>query len=90
MQVVAYSMGFYKGERRRPGDVFEVPDGLKSKWFAPVGEKLEGFKAPVLPGPAVAPKAPAGEQAKGKKAPKAPAGEQAPSDEGRASDQGLI
>lgn len=63
MIVVAHFMGFYGGVRRRPGDKFEVPDGTKSKWFAPIGEKLtSGLKAPALPGPAAAPKAPADEQ----------------------------
>ena len=82
MTVVAHFMGFYGGERRRPGDQFEVPDGTKSKWFAPVGETLEGKKAPALPGPAPAPKA------GGKKAPALP--EQEKAGEGRASDKGLI
>jgi len=63
MKVIAHYMGFYGGERRRPGDVFEVPEGTTSKWFAPPGEKLEGYRAPVLPGPATGPKAPAGEPA---------------------------
>lgn len=63
MKVIAHYMGFYGGERRRPGAVFEVPEGTTSKWFAPPGEKLaSGMKAPALPGPASAPKAPAGEQ----------------------------
>jgi len=85
MIVVAHFMGFYGGERRRPGDQFEVPDGTKSKWFSPVGEKLAGGKkAPALPGPAVAPKA------GGKKAPALPSDEPAKADDGRASDKNLI
>lgn len=35
MRVRAITMGFYGGARRRPGDVFEVPDGTKGTWFKP-------------------------------------------------------
>jgi len=35
MKVKATKDGFY-GSLRRPGDVFEVADGVKSKWFEPV------------------------------------------------------
>lgn len=34
MLVRATKFGFH-GSRRRPGDVFEVPDGSKAKWFEP-------------------------------------------------------
>lgn len=37
MQVRALQAGFFGG-RRRPGDVFEVPEGAKATWFAPVGD----------------------------------------------------
>jgi hypothetical protein len=38
MLVKANAMGFYDGKRRREGDVFEVKDGIKSKWFDPVSK----------------------------------------------------
>lgn len=38
MQVRALQAGFFGGARRRQGDVFDVPDDAKAKWFAPVGE----------------------------------------------------
>jgi hypothetical protein len=41
MKVVAKETGFYNGSRVRPGTIFEVPDGLKGKWFEPV----ETYKA---------------------------------------------
>jgi hypothetical protein len=44
MQVRALSVGFFGGARRRAGDVFDVPEGTKATWFAPVGET----KAPVV------------------------------------------
>lgn len=47
MQVRALQAGFFGG-RRRAGDVFEVPEGTKGKWFAPVGET----KAPAAAKPA--------------------------------------
>lgn len=36
MKVQAITDGFYGGVRQRAGAVFEVKDGAKSKWFAPV------------------------------------------------------
>ena len=36
MKVQAKADGFYGGVRRRAGAVFEVKDGVKSKWFDPV------------------------------------------------------
>lgn len=36
MRVKATKVGFYDGSRRRVGDVFEVPDGIKGKWFEPM------------------------------------------------------
>lgn len=34
--VKATAQGFYKGERKRAGAVFEVPDNAKSQWFVDV------------------------------------------------------
>lgn len=39
MKVQAITDGFYGGARRRAGAVFEVADGVKSKWFTPVDPK---------------------------------------------------
>jgi hypothetical protein len=36
MKVKAITDGFYGGERKRAGAVFEVKDGTKGKWFEPV------------------------------------------------------
>lgn len=37
MRVIALRMGIdHKGYRRRPGDAFDVPDGMKASWFDPV------------------------------------------------------
>lgn len=36
MKVKALTDGFYGGVRQRAGEVFEVKDGLKSKWFVTV------------------------------------------------------
>lgn len=36
MKVKAIKLGFYGGSRRRPGEVFEVPDALKGSWFVQV------------------------------------------------------
>ncbi len=38
MKVRAIADGFYGGERKRAGAVFEVKDGARSKWFEPVKE----------------------------------------------------
>ena len=38
MKVQAITDGFYGGVRRRAGSVFEVKDGVESKWFAPVSK----------------------------------------------------
>lgn len=35
-KVIATALGFHGGIRRRPGDVFEVPDKTEGKWFEPV------------------------------------------------------
>jgi hypothetical protein len=36
MKVIALNMGFHKGSRIRKGEEFEVADGAKASWFAPV------------------------------------------------------
>lgn len=36
MRVIAKQVGFYNGSRVRVGQVFEVPEGTKGKWFEPV------------------------------------------------------
>lgn len=36
MKVQAITDGFYGGARQRAGAVFEVKDGVTSKWFTPV------------------------------------------------------
>jgi hypothetical protein len=48
MRVKANSNCFVGGARRRPGDVFEVPAGIKSKHFDPVveAEKPKAEKKP--------------------------------------------
>ena len=35
MRVIATKMGFYGGSRVHVGQVFDVPDGVTGKWFAP-------------------------------------------------------
>jgi hypothetical protein len=35
MKVIAIQRGFYGGQLREKGSVFEVPDGEKAPWFAP-------------------------------------------------------
>ena len=47
MKVIATAPGFFANCRRRQGDVFDVPDGTKAKWFVP-------FTAPVAQAPAAA------------------------------------
>ena len=53
MQVRALAFGFFGG-RRRPGDVFDVPEGTKGTWFAPVTAseaKAPAGKKPAAPQP---------------------------------------
>lgn len=38
MKVIALKPGFYNGGRVRPGAVFDVEDGEKAGWFAPLEE----------------------------------------------------
>ena len=40
MEVIAAARGFYKG-LREPGERFEVGDGQRASWFAPVGQTAE-------------------------------------------------
>lgn len=45
MKVTALKAGFFGGSLREPGVTFEVPDGTKSAWFAPVdGEQAKAAK----------------------------------------------
>ena len=41
MVVVATDMGFYGGARRRKGEHFSVPVGLKASWWKRAGEADE-------------------------------------------------
>lgn len=50
MKVIATELGFY-GSRRRPGEVFEIPDGTKGKWFVPVDKAKPKGKAKEDKGP---------------------------------------
>ena len=43
--VKAIQTGFYKGARKRVGDVFEVSKGEKAKWFVPTDEAKSDPKA---------------------------------------------
>lgn len=36
MKVRAIKPGYYGDDLKQPGDVFEVKDGAKAKWFVPV------------------------------------------------------
>lgn len=45
-KVRAIGRGFFAGQRRRLGDVFEVPEGVESKWFQDVGKPLPVEKKP--------------------------------------------
>lgn len=36
MKVIALNVGFHNGSRIRKGEEFEVADGEKASWFAPV------------------------------------------------------
>jgi hypothetical protein len=38
MKVVAIKVGFYGGARKRVGDEFDVPQGMKATWFVPAAE----------------------------------------------------
>lgn len=45
MKVIALTQGFYGGEPIAPGTEFEVPEGSKSRWYAPVGNEPKAPKA---------------------------------------------
>jgi hypothetical protein len=49
MKVKAITDGFYGGERKRAGAVFEVKDGAKSKWFEPVKDASPAAKPKAKP-----------------------------------------
>jgi len=36
MKVIALTVGFHNGSRIRKGEEFEVADGAKASWFAPI------------------------------------------------------
>ena len=44
MKVLALETGFFAGARVRKGTTFDVPEGTRAKWFAPV--ESEAAKAP--------------------------------------------
>jgi hypothetical protein len=44
-KVKAIKMGFYRGARKRPGEVFDVEKGEKASWFVPTDEAPTGPKA---------------------------------------------
>ncbi len=44
-KVKAVKMGFYRGARKRPGEVFDVDKGEKASWFVPTDEAPSGPKA---------------------------------------------
>ncbi|HDR9164865.1 TPA: hypothetical protein QDB28_005301 [Burkholderia vietnamiensis] len=44
-KVKAVKMGFYRGARKRPGEVFDVDKGEKASWFVPTDEAPTGPKA---------------------------------------------
>lgn len=46
MKVIALEQGFYGGKPVEAGTEFEVPEGSKSRWYAPVGNEP---KAPAKP-----------------------------------------
>lgn len=49
MKVKAITDGFYGGERKRAGAVFEVKDGIKGKWFEPVADSTPVARARAKP-----------------------------------------
>lgn len=44
-KVKAIKMGFYRGARKRPGEVFDVEKGEKASWFVPTDEAPTDPKA---------------------------------------------
>lgn len=55
MQVRAIETGFFGGSRIRPGQEFDVPEGTKASWFAPVAELKAADVAPKGKGKTKAP-----------------------------------
>lgn len=55
MKVRATADGFYGGERKRAGAVFEVKDGATGKWFEPVEGTAEVGKPKAKPAKKEAP-----------------------------------
>jgi hypothetical protein len=49
MKVQAIADGFYGGERKRAGAVFEVKDGASGKWFEPVEDSTPVAKPKAKP-----------------------------------------
>lgn len=47
MKVIAHELGFFDG-RRRPGDVFHVPEGTTGPWFSPVVDREEAPAEPIV------------------------------------------
>ena len=45
MKVKALKPGFFNGSRVREGQTFEVPDGTKGSWFAPVAPEVKAKSA---------------------------------------------
>lgn len=43
MKVIASKQGYF-GKLREPGDTFDVPDGSKASWFAPVDAAAKNAK----------------------------------------------
>lgn len=44
MKVIALERGFFGGAPREKGAVFEVPDGRRARWYAPVDEAAKAPK----------------------------------------------
>jgi hypothetical protein len=44
MKVIAIERGFFDGAPRERGDVFEVPDGRKARWYAPAEDAASKAK----------------------------------------------
>lgn len=45
MKVKATQRGFFGGILREPGDVFDVSEGVKGKWFMPLADACSEQKA---------------------------------------------
>lgn len=49
MRVIADKMGFFRGSRVRPGEVFDVPEGTTGKWFSPAPAESKAAEAEPKP-----------------------------------------